>query len=191
MKTRILIAALALVSGPAAAASKNPFSAEFYSLANTDFVVAISFFVFIGVLVYFGVPGMLTKMLDERATGIKSELDEARALRDEANALLAKFERERKDVQSKADAIVEAAKADAEAAAEQAKADIAKSVERRLAAAGEQIASAEAAAVKEVRDRAISVAVGAASDILASGMTAAAANKLIDAGISEVEAKLH
>lgn len=189
--SRILTGMLILAAGPAAAASKNPFSADFYSLSNTDFIVTIGFLIFVGILVYFGVPGMIGKMLDDRAAAIKAELDEARALREEAQALLATYERKQKDVQGQADAIVETAKADAEAAAEQAKADIAKSVERRLTAATEQIASAEAAAVKEVRDQAITVAVGAASDILARGMSAADANKLIDAGIAQVEAKLH
>ena len=191
MKRIVLALTLVAAAGPAAAASKNPFSLEFYSLANTDFIVSLALLLFIGVLWYFGVPKLLTKALDDRADGIKAELEEARALREEAQALLATYERKQKDVQSQADAIVEAAKADAEAAAEQAKADIAKSVERRLAAAGEQIASAEAAAVKEVRDQAISVAVGAAADLLTKGMSAAEANKLIDAGIAEVEAKLH
>ncbi|MEO0664157.1 MAG: F0F1 ATP synthase subunit B [Pseudomonadota bacterium] len=191
MRKLTIIAGAALLASPAAAASKNPFSAEFYSLANTDFIVSIAFLCFIGVLVYFGVPGMLNKMLDDRAAGIKADLEEARALREEAQALLATYERKHKDVQSLADEIVAAATADAEAAAEQAKADIAKSVERRLAAAGEQIASAEAAAVKEVRDKAIAVAVAAAGDLMSSGLSAADANKLIDAGISEVEAKLH
>ncbi|MEM8590905.1 MAG: F0F1 ATP synthase subunit B [Pseudomonadota bacterium] len=189
---RILIALpVILGAGPALAASKNPFSAEFYSLTNTDFVVSVGFLVFIGILLYFKVPSLLMGMLDNRAAAIKSELAEARALREEAQALLATYERKQKDVQSQADAIVEAAKSDAEAAAEQAKADIAKSVERRLAAAEDQIASAEAAAVKDVRDQAISVAVAAAADIMAKGMSAADANKLIDAGIAEVEAKLH
>lgn len=188
---RILTAVFVLAAGPTVAASKNPFSAEFYALSNTDFIVTIGFLVFVGILVYFGVPGMISKMLDDRAAGIKAELDEARALREEAQALLATYERKQKDVQGQADAIVAAAKADAEAAAEQAKADIVRSVERRLAAATEQIASAEAAAVKEVRDQAISVAIGAASDILTKGMSSANANKLIDAGIAQVEAKLH
>ena len=188
---RILAASLILAAGPAAAASKNPFSLEFYSLSNTDFIVSLGFLIFVGILVYFKVPGMIGKMLDDRAAGIKSDLDEARALRDEAQALLASYERKQKDVQTQADAIVEAAKADAEAAAEAAKADIAKSVERRLASASEQIASAEASAVKEVRDQAISVAVAAAADLMTKGMSAADANKLIDAGIGQVETKLH
>ncbi len=75
---------------------------------------------------------MIGKMLDQRAEGIKNELDEARALRDEAQAILASYERKQKEVQEQADRIVEAARKDAEAAAAQAKEDLAKSVARVL-----------------------------------------------------------
>ena len=75
--------------------------------------------------------------------------------------------------------------------AEQAKADLKVTIARRLQAAEDQIASAEASAVKEVRDRAVTVAVAAARDVIAKQMTAAAGNKLIDEAIAEVDAKLH
>ncbi|MEL7098069.1 MAG: F0F1 ATP synthase subunit B [Pseudomonadota bacterium] len=179
------------VASPALAASKNPFSADFWSLANTDFIVAVAFILFLAVLAYFKVPGMVNKMLDERAAGIQSELDEAKSLQEEAQTLLASYERKQKEVQGQADAIVAAAKKEAEAAAEQAKIDLEKSIARRLAAAEEQIASAEASAVKEVRDQAAVVAVAAAREVIAKQMTAADGNKLIDSAIEEVGAKLH
>ena len=160
-------------------------------MGNTDFVVLLGFIVFIAVLFYFKVPGMIGGALDNRAEGIKSELDEARALHEEARSLLASYERKHREVQTQADAIVAAAKEDAVRAAEQAKVDLQNSIERRLAAAQDQIASAEASAVKEVRDQAISVAVSAASAVLAKQMNAAQANKLIDASIADVDAKLH
>ena len=79
----------------------------------------------------------------------------------------------------------------AAAAAEQAKADIENSVARRMVAAEEQIASAEAAAIKDVRDEAIIVAVSAARDIIENQMTAADGNGLIDDAIAQVGSKLH
>ncbi|MEM8690626.1 MAG: F0F1 ATP synthase subunit B [Pseudomonadota bacterium] len=185
-KTPFITLAIALSASPALAA-KGPF----FSLSNTDFVVLISFIIFIGVLVYFKVPGMLMKMLDQRADGIQSEIDEARALREEAQALLASYERKQQEVQEQADRIVAKAKTDAEEAAAAAKVDLEKSIARRLAAAADQIASAEAAAVKEVRDQAAILAVAAAREVIAKQLSAAEANKLIDAGIAEVEAKLH
>jgi F-type H+-transporting ATPase subunit b len=134
---------------------------------------------------------MLGGMLDKRAEGIQSELDEARALREEAQTILASYERKQKEVQDQADRIVAQAKDEAIAAAEQAKVDLQASIARRLAAAEDQIASAEASAIKEVRDQAVTVAVSAANVVIAKGMTAADGNKLIDAAIAEVDAKLH
>ena len=185
MKTITSALALGLIARPAFAAE-----GPFFSLANTDFIVVIAFVLFVAVLFYFKVPGMVSKMLDDRSSGIQSELDEARALRDEAQALLASYERKHKEVQEQADKIVAQAKVDAEAAADQARADLARSIERRMASA-DQIASAQAGAIKEVRDSAVTVAVAAARDVIAKQMSAADANKLVDDAIAQVDAKLH
>jgi F-type H+-transporting ATPase subunit b len=186
-----LAALIALAASPALAASKNPFSSEFWKLSNTDLIVLIAFIIFLGVLVYFKVPGMLTGMLDKRATGIKSDLDEAKALREEAQTLLASYERKQREVQEQADRIVANAKDEANRAAEQAKDDIKSSVSRRLAAAEEQIESAKSGAIRAVRNQAVTVAVAAAQDVITKQTTAADGNKLIDDAIAEVGAKLH
>lgn len=191
MMRNLMIAGLALTAAPAMAASKNPFSADFWKLSNTDLIVLIAFFLFIGILFYFKVPGMLGKMLDDRASGIQSELDEARALKEEAQALLASYERKHAEVQEQADRIVAQAKEDAERAAQEARAALETSITRRIAAAEDQIASAEASAVKDVRDQAAIIAVSAARDIIAGQMNAAQSNGLIDSAIAEVDAKLH
>ena len=175
-----------LIAAPAFAAED-----AFISLHNTNFVVLIAFLVFVGVLVYFKVPAMITGLLDKRAEGIKSELAEARALRDEAQALLASYEKKQREVQAQADRIVAAAKDEAAKAALEAKAEIAASMARRLKAAEEQIASAQAGAIRDIRNQAISVAVGAAQDMITAQMTAAKGNALIDDAIAMVEAKLH
>ncbi|GAA6209043.1 F0F1 ATP synthase subunit B [Cognatishimia sp. WU-CL00825] len=184
---RKLATLLTLTAATPAFAASGPF----FSLGNTDFIVLMAFILFVLVLLKFKVPSMLSGMLDKRAEGIRSELDEARALREEAQTILASYERKQKEVQEQADRIVAQAKIDASAAAEQAKQDLAVSIERRLAAATDQIASAEKSAVKEVRDQAIVIAIGAANEVIAKGMTATEGNKLIDAAIGEVEAKLH
>ena len=179
--------ALLLVAGSPAMAS----SGLEFSLDNTNFVVLLAFILFVGVLIYLKVPGLLTGQLDKRAEGIRDELNEARALREEAQTILASYERKQKEVGEQADRIVATAKEEAGIAAEQAKVDLKLSIERRLAAAKDQIASAQAAAVKEVRDTAIQVSIGAASDLISKGMTAPEGNKLIEDAIKEAGAKLH
>lgn len=184
---RKLATLLALTAASPAFAASGPF----FSLHNTNFIVLMAFILFILVLIKFKVPGMLGGMLDKRADGIQSELDEARALREEAQTILASYERKQKEVQEQADRIVEHAKSEAANAAELAKEDLKASIARRLAAAQDQIQSAQDSAVKEVRDQAITIAIGAAKDVIAKQMTAAQGNKLIDSAIADVDAKLH
>ncbi len=186
MRKFITLLLTAGVASPAMASS-----GPFFSLANTNFIVTISFLLFIGILFYYKVPGLIGGLLDSRADGIRAELDEARSLREEAQSVLASYERKHKEVQAQADRIVATAKAEAEIAAAQAQEDLEHSITRRLAAAEDQIASAQASAVKEVRDQAIGVAIAAANQVIAKQMTAAEGNKLIDAAIADVSTKLH
>jgi len=186
----ILVAALFALPSLAAEPGYTP-GYDFTSLFNTDFVVLIGFVLFLAILFYFNVPSLLGGMLDKRAQGIKSDLDEARALREEAQTLLASYERKQREMAEQSERIVTQARADAEAAAETAKADLARSIERRLAAAEDQIASAEAKAVRAVRDRAVEVAIAAAGEIIAGRMAAADANSLIDASIDEVATRFN
>jgi F-type H+-transporting ATPase subunit b len=188
--TIALTAALAALPLHAAEEGYTP-GYDFTSLFNTDFVVLIGFVLFVAILFYFNVPSMLAGMLDKRAEGIKAELDEARALREEAQTLLASFERKQREVAEQSERIIAQARADAEAAAETAKAELERSIARRLAAAEDQIASAEAKAVRAVRDRAVEVAVGAAGELIAARMAAADADALIDNSIEVVKARLN
>ena len=183
---RLIVLASALGAGPAVAAS-----GPFFSLGNSNFVVLLAFIAFVAVLFYAKVPGMLGGMLDKRAETIRAELEAARALRDEASSLLASYERKSREVKEQAERIVSTARADAVAAADAAKAEIARSVSRRLAAAEDQIAQAEASAVRAVREQAIAVAVGAAGDVLARQMNAASASALIEDSIAEVGKRLN
>ena len=160
-------------------------------LNDSSFIVALSFVLFIALLAYLGVHKLLLGMLDDRADRIRAELDEVRRLREEAQAIFAEFERKHRGVDAQVGEIVAHAKAEAEQAAENAKAELAASIERRLKGADEQIAMAEANAVREVRDRAVQVAIAAAAEVMTARLTAQKADALIDDAIRNVGEKLH
>lgn len=166
-------------------------SGPFFSLGNTDFVVMLGFLLFIAILLYFKVPSMVLGLLDKRAATIAAQLEEARALREEAQSLLADCERRHRDVQDQSERIVAQAKAEAERMAEQARSALQEAIARRVAAAQDQIASAEASAIRQLRDQAVGVSIEAAGRILANQMTQDRAHALIDTGIALVEEKLH
>ena len=160
-------------------------------LYDSYFVVALSFVLFFGLLAYLGVHKFVLKALDARADRIRDELDEVRKLREDAQATFAEFERKQRDVEGQAQEIVEHAKREAEQAAEKAKADLADSIARRLKAADEQIAMAESNAVREVRDRAVQVAIAAAAEVMASRLSDDKVDALVDDAIKRVGERLH
>lgn len=183
-----LIAPMVVLASPALAAVEGK---PFFSLYNTDLVVLLGFLIFAGVLFYFKVPAKIAALLDARAITIRGELDEARRLREEALELNASFERKQAEVKEEAARIVAKAKGDAQLAADQAKADIEASIARRLKAAEDQIASAEANAVRDVRNMAVSVAVAAAGDVLAKQMDAEQSDVLFQQALSTAQDRLH
>lgn len=186
MKKLVVITAAGLAAGPAAAAT-----GPFFSLKNTDFIVLVSFIVFVGILLYFKIPSRIGALLDTRAEGIRRDLDEAKRLREEAQEIYASYQRRQREVAGQAEQIVANAKREAEAQAVKSKADLKSSIQRRLQAAQDQIASAEADAVRAVRDRAVQTAVAAASVLLAQQVRAGGRSAGIDEAIEDVARRLN
>ncbi|UJQ95836.1 F0F1 ATP synthase subunit B family protein [Mariluticola halotolerans] len=152
--------------------------------------VFISLILFLALMVYFGLPKMIAKSLDDKIAKIGNDLDEAKRLREEAQALLAEYERKRKDAESEAADIITAAQEEAERIAEEANASLEDLISRRTKAVEDKIAQAEAQAIGEVRARSADVAVEAARAILADQMTAKG-DALVDQAIKDVAAKLN
>lgn len=155
------------------------------------FWVFLGFLVFIGILVYLKVPAKLVAALDTRADKIKAELDEARRLREEAQALLADYKRKHGEAAAEAEEIVAQARREASALAAEARTRIDDYVARRTKAVEQRIAQAETQAVAEVRSRAIDVATAAASRILAAKAEGAVGDTLIDRSIDSVRKSLN
>lgn len=150
----------------------------------------ISLFLFLGVTVYFGVPKMILKMLDDKIAKIGDELDEAKRLREEAQALLAEYERKRKDAENEAADIVTAAQEEAVRIAEEANTALEDLITRRTRAVEDKIAQAEAQAIAEVRATSADVAVEAARAILTKQMDDKG-DALVSDAIKDVAARLN
>ena len=135
--------------------------------ADTNLWVLVAFIAVIGLFVWRGVPKLVTGALDKRADDIRTQLDEARSLREEAQRLLADYQKRQREAEDEAAAIIDQAKADAKAMQTQASADIDAALRRRRQAAEDRIARAEQQAVAAVRGQAADLAVRAARDIIA------------------------
>jgi len=153
--------------------------------------VAVAFVIFVAIMVRLGVPRLVTKTLDDRSARIKTELDEAMRLRQEAEAVLAQYRRKQQETEAEAAAIIVSARAEAERLAAEAKTKVEDFIARRTKMAESKIAQAEAQALADVRAAAADAAVTAAERILVDTTRGPAAEALIVRGIRDLKAKLN
>jgi F-type H+-transporting ATPase subunit b len=158
-------------------------------LHEAEFWVLVAAVIFV-VLVGRKVGPMITGGLDARAARIRSELDEARRLREEAERLVAEYRAKQQEGAADAEAIVAHATAEAERIAAQSARDLEQALERRQRLAEERIAQAEAKALDEVRAAAIDVAIAAARDVIAAQINEQRGAALLDAAIVALPERL-
>jgi len=159
--------------------------------AEPEFWVAVAFFILMGIFAYVGVHRVVLTTLDHRRDRIKSELDDARRLKEEAAKVLAEYQARRASAEREAAEIVSGAKADAERIGAEAKAKLEDFVVRRTKTAEGKIALAEAQALADVRAAAAEAAITAASTILSHSVKGDVADDLLAKGIQEVRSKLN
>jgi F-type H+-transporting ATPase subunit b len=128
----------------------------------------------------------IAKSLDDRAAKIRSELDNAAALRREAEAKLADAERRQTEAEASAREIVESARREAEQFARDASAALAERIKLREKLAEERIARAESEAVRDVRIAAVETASKAAAQILTDTLVGKAADDHFAASLDKV-----
>ncbi|MDJ0893645.1 MAG: F0F1 ATP synthase subunit B [Alphaproteobacteria bacterium] len=158
--------------------------------ATPEFWVFVAFVIFVGAIAK-PVWKALTTSLDDRSAAIQAELDEAQKLREEAQHLLAEYQRKQRDAVGEAEAIIQHAQEEAERFTAKAGEDLQAALARREQQAKDRIAHAEAQATAEVRSAAVDLAVAAAGKLLTEQLDAQKSDELVDAAIKELPDKLH
>ena len=160
-------------------------------LYSPDFWVAVSFLAFVGILIKMGLPALITKALDDRADTVRKELDQARRLREEAQDLLADYQRKQRAADDEAKAIIEEARREAEAMKAESARTLKEQLERRTRLAEEKIARAEAQAVSEVRAAAVDVAMSTAERLISDKLSADGGADILSRSIRDLKGKLN
>lgn len=158
---------------------------------DPEFWVALAFLLFIAAAIYMKLPKLVGHALDEQIAHIRSDLDHAAKLHQDAKALVAEYQQKKREVMAEAEQIVAHAKAEAERTAREAEAELTASLERRRKLAEAKIARAEAQALKEVREAAVDLAIAASAKLLQEQVAGKSGDALVDEAIKSVGAKLH
>jgi F-type H+-transporting ATPase subunit b len=158
---------------------------------DPEFWVTVAFILAIALVVYLRVGDTVKKALDERAEKIRAELDEARRLREEAQQMLAEYQRKQRDALTEAEEIASRAREEAERIGAQGRRDLEAAIDRRRQMAEEKIAQAEAKALAEIRSAAVDVAMAATRQILTKQLDERRRSELIDQAIQALPGRLH
>jgi F-type H+-transporting ATPase subunit b len=153
--------------------------------------VAIAFVVFVGVLLYYKIPGMLVKALDQRSAAIARELEEARRLRAEAESLLTDYKKRAENAETEAGEILAQAEREAAAYAKEARIAFDEMIARRLSVAEQKIKLEEEKARKQIRAQAAELAVAAAEQLIEQKVTGKVAESTITASLDRIKKRLH
>jgi F-type H+-transporting ATPase subunit b len=160
-------------------------------LRDPEVWVGVGFLLVIALFVYKRVPAMVGRALDARSATIAKELDEAKRLREEAEALLAQYREKAANADKEAEIILTQARVEAERFEADSRVALKAQIERRAKAAQDKIAQAEAQAVAEVRALAADVAIAAAEKLIAARLTEDRAKALIQGAVREIPTKLN
>jgi F-type H+-transporting ATPase subunit b len=162
----------------------------FWSLANPELWVAAGLILFLAILWMAGAFKKVVATLDEQASKIRFDLDEAARIRAEAEALLASINQQRIDAEAQAKAIIEAAQDDAKRSAVEMRAKLEEQLTLRTRLAERRIEVAEAEAAEQVKIAAIDLATRAAETVLSARLAGAKSDPLVDAAIGQLAGRL-
>ncbi|MDA5193370.1 F0F1 ATP synthase subunit B family protein [Govanella unica] len=160
-------------------------------LTDPSFWVAVALLLFFGVLIWKKVPSLIGGALDKQIAGIRREIEQAKALRIEAQTLLARFEQDQKDAAETAKGMLATAEREAKIITDDAARALDELIARRSAMASDKIAQAEAAAIKEVRKVAVEAATAAATRLIASNLGQKDRDTLVSTAIDGLDKRLH
>ena len=180
---QIMLPAFALSFGVSYAAG----SKKIISLDNTDFVVLISFLLFVGVLVYFKVPSIVGAFLDKRSNDIQNEIEKAGEILEEAKKILSSIEADHIRTSETIGQMVETARSRAGEEEEKAKKNIEELMKNKLISAEGQVTSNERKILEEIEDRAIDLSIEKVKVKLSQSLSSSDYDNQFDASIQSIE----
>ena len=157
---------------------------------DATFWVAISFVLFIGLLVYFKIPQKVNEILNQLISNIKNEIDESEKLRNEAKTLLDNSQAKLDSADNEAKKITEQAKKDSEKLVIEINEKFHRSAEIKKKLAETKITQMKEAAIKEIKDTSIKTAVDSVKKIISTSVDKKKLDAIFEKNLEETKAEL-
>ena len=185
VKTKFPLTFLAIAASSGASYAAG--SKKMFSLDNTDFVVLISFLIFVGILIYFKVPSIIASFLDNRSNEIQNEIEKASEVLEEAKKILSSIESDHIRTSETIKQMVVNAKNRAGEDEDKAKKHIEELIKNKLISAEEQIKSNERKILEEIEERAIDLSIEKVRAYLSKSLSDNSYDKHFEDSVQSIE----
>jgi F-type H+-transporting ATPase subunit b len=159
-------------------------------IIDATFWVAISFFVFIGILIYFKIPQKIANNLSDSINKIKTEVDNAESLKDESKVILSEYEKKISNAKAEIKQMVDAASDDADRNVLKTNEEFHVQIENRKKNTEDRIKQMKNQALKDIKNASVKISIQAVEILLKNSLDKNKLNKIFSSSVEETKSAL-
>ena len=159
-------------------------------IIDATFWVAVSFFIFLGVLIYFKIPQRITTILDDSINTIKTEVDNAELLKEESKNILSEYEKKISNAKTEVKQMIDAATDDADKNVLKTNEEFYVQIENRKKNTEDQIKQMKNQALKDIKNASVKVSIQAVEILLKNSLDKNKLNKIFASSMEETKLAL-
>jgi|TARA_B100001093_G_C26739637_1_gene976059 F-type H+-transporting ATPase subunit b len=159
-------------------------------IIDATFWVAVSFFIFLGALVYFKIPQKITEALNSSINSIKNEVDNAELLKDESKNILSEYEKKISNAKKEIKQMIETATEEADKNVIQANKEFYVQMENRKKNTEDRIKQMKSQALKDIKNASVKISIQAVEGLLKNSLDKNKLNKIYSSSVEETKLAL-
>ena len=157
---------------------------------DATFWVMVSFFLFIGLLIYFQIPQKIKSSLDENIGGIKNQIDEADKLKEDAKNILTEHEKKISNSKAEVELLISKANEEAEKNVIKTNQNFHNLMDNRKKNAEERIKQLKNQALKDIKNTSVKIAIKSVEKLLKNSLDKSKLDKIYTSSIEETKLAL-
>ena len=159
-------------------------------IIDAAFWVAISFFIFLGVLIYFQIPQKIISVLNESIESIKIEVDNAESLKEESKNILSEYEKKISNAKNEVKQMIDVATEEADRTVLKTNEEFHKQMENRKKSTEDRIKQMKNQALKDIKNASVKISIQAVEVMLKNSLDKNKLNKIFNSSVDETKSAL-
>ena len=159
-------------------------------ILDATFWVAVSFFIFLGILIYFKIPQKIKETLDQNIISIKKQISEAEQLKEDAKNILTEHEKKLSNSKNEVKEMINKANEEAEKNVIKTNKEFYKLMENRKKSAEERIRQLKIQAEKDIKNTSVKIAIESVEKLFKNSIDKSKLDKIYRSSIEETKLAL-